>query len=149
MSSTHSWDRFVDKVRVQVHQQRVFASWIEHTWEIKGFVVLSTCNTAARFETKDLLEAFQILWLDLVETQANWDDDKNAVPFVDLLLNFVQEYVTVMAHHHAETRNRLSHFVQLMKHVANCLGSIPVTRFAPVSQSDSCNAMNAERTHAI
>ena len=96
-----------------------------------------------------MLEAFQVLWLDLVETQANWDDDKNAVPFVDLLLNFVQEHVTVMAYHHAETRNRLSHFVKLMKHVADSLGSIPVTRFAPVSQSYSRNAVNAERTHAI
>eukprot|EP00354_Favella_ehrenbergii_P002183 CAMPEP_0170477674 /NCGR_PEP_ID=MMETSP0123-20130129/18874_1 /TAXON_ID=182087 /ORGANISM="Favella ehrenbergii, Strain Fehren 1" /LENGTH=74 /DNA_ID=CAMNT_0010749519 /DNA_START=663 /DNA_END=887 /DNA_ORIENTATION=- len=62
-----SRNRLVNEMRVQIHQEGVGASWIEHSRKVQRLVVLATCNAATRLEAEDLFEALKVLSLDLVQ----------------------------------------------------------------------------------
>ena len=85
----------------------------------------------------------------MIEAKAHWNDDKHALPLCNLLLNFVEEDVAIVANNHAEARDGPDRLVELMEDVADRLGPVPVTWLAPVGDTHPSNAMNAERTGLI
>ena len=95
-------DCILNKVRVKVHQLGVFSLWVEHSNEIEGFVILASSYSTGGLEVEYSLEAVEVLRLDRVEAQSDWYGHEAAVSFHYLLVNFVEEDISIIADDNAE-----------------------------------------------
>ena len=87
---------------------------MEHPCEVQCFVVLPTSYATTRFKAEHLLEAVQVFSLDQIESKSDRYHNENALVLVDLFQYLVQENIAIVAHYHAEIRERLSDFVQFV-----------------------------------
>ena len=92
----------MNKVRVEVHQFRVLAIWVDHSNEIERFIILAASYSAGRFKVEHSLEAIEVLWLDGVEAQSDWYGHEATVAFQHFLVDFVQEDVAIITDNNTE-----------------------------------------------
>ena len=112
-------------------------------------MLLPTSHPAAGFEAKDLLEAFEVFRFHCVESQSHGNSHEDALAPGYFLLDSVEEYIAVVADHHAEPWHRLAHFVEFVQHVADGLRAVPVAWLASVGQTYSGDTVNRERTDLV
>ena len=110
----HPRDCFVNEMGVEVEQLWVNIVRIQHTSEVKCFVVLSSGNAAVRFKPEDLFQAVEILGLDVIESEANWDDYEYALAFLNLISYIVKENIAIIADDHAKVCHWLHDLIYLM-----------------------------------
>ena len=110
---------------------------------------LTASDATARFEVEHLLKAFEIFWFYLIKAKTDWNDNEDALVLVYLLRDLVEEYIAVVADNHAEIRKWFHQLVDLVKHVADSLGPIPVTWLAAMRQADFRYAVDAKRAYML
>ena len=125
-----SRDCILHEVRVKVHQLRIFSLGVDHAHKVECFVVHTPSYATAGLKMEHFFEALQVFRLDIVQPKPHRDTHKNAISFGNFLVNFVEEYVPIVADDDAEVHNRLDLFVELVQDVTNGLGSVPVSRVA-------------------
>lgn len=87
---------------VEVDQFGVLRLWVQDSEEIQRVRFLAARAPDGLVKVKHPLEAVEVLWLDAVEAQTDGNAYEDALALIDFLLNFVEEHVAIVAHHHAE-----------------------------------------------
>ena len=85
----------------------------------------------------------------MIKAKTDWNDNEDALVLVYLLRDLVEEYIAVVADNHAEIRKRFHRLIDLVKHVADSLGPIPVTWLAAMRQANFRYAVDAKRAYML